>query len=555
MLNQLSVSNFAIAKNLNLIIKPGMTVITGETGAGKSIILDALALALGDRTDAGVVRHGEQKADISAAFDLSTLPGAKHWLTENDLDEGDECILRRVITAEGRSRGYINGRPAPMQQLRQLGEMLIDIHSQHEHQSLLRKDKHQAFLDAFAQCEALTEAVATAFRQWQKSQSKLEELQSSSEERDARQQLISFQVQELDNLSLREGEIEALESEQSLLANAGEVIHTGHQVISLCSEQEASIADQLSAAMHQLGQLSQNSAIEEAASLLEEARIQVEEASTTLRNFVDNLDTDPARLQEVEDRLSTAYQLARKHRVNPEDLPALLEKLAQELSAYENGEESIDVLTQQTARLAETYQTQAESLSTKRRAAAERLNQAITAQLKTLHMPSVTFCTELTPTTKFSVHGLETTEFLVSMNPGQPAKPLVKVASGGELSRISLAIQVILAQSTVIPTLVFDEVDVGIGGGTAEVVGRLLQGLGRQGQILCVTHLPQVASCGHHHLHVSKTIQEGQTESSIVYLESNHRTEEVARMLGGMDITETTRKHAEEMLTTASTEG
>ena len=553
MLNQLSVSNFAIAKHLNLIIKPGMTVITGETGAGKSIVLDALALALGDRADAGVVRHGEEKADISATFDLSALPEAQAWLREQDLDEGDECILRRVITTEGRSRGYINGRPAPMQQLRNFGEMLIDIHSQHEHQSLLRKDRHQNLLDAFGQTAELAETVSTTFKQWQKCQSRLEELQSSSDERTARLQLISYQLQELENLGLAPGEVELLEKEQILLSNAGELIQAGHQVVSLCTEQETSICDQLRTATHLLGHHNQSPSLEEAMNLLEEARIQVEEASNTLRNFVESLDTDPRRLQEVEDRLSTAYQLARKHRVAPGELVDAQAKLEEELQAYENGDESIEALTHQTEQLAKEFSTHAARLSEMRRLAAKELDQAITKQLKTLHMPSVTFCTELASTNKFTVGGMETTEFLVSMNPGQPAKPLAKVASGGELSRISLAIQVILAQSTTIPTLVFDEVDVGIGGGTAEIVGRLLQQLGNQGQILCVTHLPQVASCGEHHLHVSKTIQNGQTESSIQYLSAQAREEEVARMLGGMDITETTRKHAREMLDHAST--
>ncbi|PIE43155.1 MAG: DNA repair protein RecN [Gammaproteobacteria bacterium] len=552
MLTHLTVTNFAIAKQIDLSFQAGMTVITGETGAGKSIILDALGLALGDRADAGVVRHGESRADISASFDLARLTETKSWLAAHDLSDEQQCILRRVITKEGRSRGYINGQPVPMQQLRLVGEKLIDIHSQHEHQSLLRKENHLKLLDSFAHAEPLAKSVNIAYKTWSESAEKLAELQSSSDEKEARMQLVRYQLQELDQLDLQPGEIEALEKEQALQANVGQLIQSSQQVAHICSESDEAITSQLAYTLTILTNANANSdSVNEAIAMLTEAQIQVEEASASLRRFSDNLEVDPTRLAEIEDRLSTVYQLSRKHKVLPEQLVDVQARLRGQIKEYENGDANIATLSQQTQKYSDQYRTLAEQLSQKRRQQAARLDQAITRQLKALHMPSVTFQTRLESTNSFTANGLESIEFTVSMNPGQPPKALAKVASGGELSRISLAIQVIIVNSATIPTLVFDEVDVGIGGATAEVVGRLLRQLGDQGQIVCVTHLPQVAAIGSHHLKVSKSIDGGETTSSLDYLNEQARTEEVARMLGGIEITEKSLAHAREMLETA----
>ncbi len=526
-----------------------MTVITGETGAGKSIILGALGLALGDRADAGVVRYGESRADISATFDVSGLSETKSWLTEHDLNDGDECILRRVITREGRSRGYINGRPTPMQHLRLVGEMLIDIHSQHEHQSLLRKENHLKLLDSFAHAEPLARSVSAAYKAWSEAAGKLAALQSDSDEKEARIQLIKYQLQEFDQLNLQPGEIESLEKEQALQANAGQLIQSSRQAVQMCTENDESISSQLAHTLSVLtGMNSDSEPVNEAVSLLTEAQIQIEEASASLRHFSDSLEIDPGRLEEIENRLSTVYQLSRKHKVHPEQLSDVHKQLREQIEQYENSDENIEKLTRLTQELDSQYREHAEKLGKARRKQADRLDKAITRQLKELHMPSVTFQTRIEPGSKFTANGLESAEFTVSMNPGQPPKSLAKVASGGELSRISLAIQVIIANSATIPTLVFDEVDVGIGGATAEVVGRLLRQLGDQGQIFCVTHLPQVASIGEHHLKVSKSVNGEETASSLDYLNEQERTGEVARMLGGIEITEKSLAHAREML-------
>ncbi len=551
MLTQLTVDNLAIADHLELFFEQGMSVITGETGAGKSIILDALGLTLGDRADSGLVRHGADRADISAVFDISNLPEAREWLKKFDLNSDNECILRRVITSEGRSRGYINGQPNSLNNLRELGEMLIDIHSQHEHQSLLKKETHRRLIDEFGGLKALTQEVASDYKQWSEQAQKLEQLQGGQDERTARLQLLEFQVKELDNLNLAEAELQELEKEQQSLSHAEQLLNSGHQVLQICSEGETTAQSMLSHALHTLESLPvQHESLSEAQNLLSEAMIQLEEASHSIRGFVDHFEIDPARLQEVDERLSSSYQLARKHRIAPEQLPTLHQRLSEELKSLGNGDGNIEAIEEETAQRAERYRHSAEKLSKARAKTALKLDKSITRQLAELGMPSVKFITQVTPLAgnTFSRLGLEDIEFLVSANPGQPPKPLNKVASGGELSRVSLAIQVVTAQTSTIPTLVFDEVDVGIGGATAEVVGRLLRTLGQNGQVLCVTHQPQVASQGHHHLFVSKRVYKKETHSSINRLNGEDRTQEVARMLGGVNITEQTLAHAREML-------
>ena len=553
MLTQLSVNNFAIAESVNIELKQGMTVLTGETGAGKSIILDALGLTLGDRADTSMVRHGQEKAEISAVFDLNTLSDAEDWLKQRDLDDDKQCILRRVITAEGRSRAYINGQPSSLQNLKDIGEQLIDIHSQHEHQSLLKKDNHRDILDTYAHCEAQSQDVAATYKHWSKALQRLEQLASNQDEMQARLQLLSFQVEELSQLGLEDGEVQAMEKEQTRLANAEQLLSKAHEAHQLCAADDNNIEQMISQAVNALHDLpGETNELNDALSILSEAQIQVSEAASSIRHFIDGFELDPERLNYIEERLSLCYQLARKHRCNPEDLPQILEKLQLEYDSYAHGDQNLEQLEADVKALEADYLKTAKLQRSLRTEAAAKLEQEIGDQLKRMDMPSVKLKVSLTSLDKrnYSANGIDSIEFLISTNPGQPPKPLSKVASGGELSRISLAIQVVIAQGSHIATLVFDEVDVGIGGATAEIVGRLLRQLGEKGQVICVTHLPQVASQGHQHFFISKQEQDGTVRSSIDALNDQERTEEIARMLGGVNITESTLAHASEMLAT-----
>ncbi|WP_303291079.1 DNA repair protein RecN [Marinobacter sp. SS5-14b] len=550
MLTQLTVSNYAIAERVELQFNKGMTALTGETGAGKSIVLDALSLAMGGRADAGAVRHGASRADITACFDISRIPEASEWLESHDLDEKNECILRRTISKDGRSKAFINGQPCPLSQLKELGGLLMDIHSQHQHQSLLRKDTHRKLLDEFAGAEQLAEQTEAAWKAWNQTNRKLEQRRQNADEAEAKLQLLRYQVEELDRLAIDSGEQEALEQEQGQLSQADTILHSSHQAALLCTEDEASAAQLVRQALHYLEQLPvEVSELADTLQMLSEAQIQISEAGDNLRRFVDDYEADPARLAEVEDRLSAIYQMARKHRISPEELPELHQRLKAELAELDGGEGSLEQLEAELEKQKAGYSELAQRLSTKREQAAAELDQRIALELAQLSMPAVQFITNLSRNEQDEpgLHGMEEVEFLVSANPGQPARPLAKVASGGELSRISLAIQVVVAQTSTTPTLVFDEVDVGIGGGTAEVVGRLLRALGSNGQVLCVTHLPQVAAQCHQHLFVSKFTDKEATFSRIESLSDQGRIDEVARMLGGVDMTEQTIAHAREM--------
>jgi len=550
MLTQLTVSNYAIAERVELQFSQGMTALTGETGAGKSIVLDALGLAMGGRADAGAVRHGAKRADITATFDVSRISEARQWLEAHELDDDDGCILRRVISKDGRSRAYINGQPCPLTHLKDLGSTLMDIHSQHQHQSLLKKETHRRLLDEFAQAESLAGDTRQAWKAWNATRQRLQERQQNADEAEARIQLLRYQVEELDRLALEENEQEALETEQSQLSHAEGVLHNCHQATLLCTEDDTSAAMLVRQALQQLEQLPvEVPALTDTIQMLNEAQIQISEAGDNLRRFVDDYEADPARLAEVEERLSAIYQMARKHRIAPENLPELHQSLARELASLDEGEGSIEKLEAELESQRGDFDKAAADLSEARRAAAANLDQRIADELAQLSMPAVQFVTHLNRNKdeEPAPHGMEEIEFLVSANPGQPARPLAKVASGGELSRISLAIQVVVAQTSTTPTLVFDEVDVGIGGGTAEVVGRLLRSLGENGQVICVTHLAQVAAQCHQHLFVSKFTDLDATFSKIENLDDTGRVSEVARMLGGVDMTEHTIAHAREM--------
>ncbi len=553
MLVHLSISNFAITESLEVELQPGMTVLTGETGAGKSIMLDALGLTLGDRTDSGVVRAGAERADIHAEFDISQIPRARQWLQERELLAGDECRLRRVITKEGRSRAYINGQPATVQDVRELGELLIDIHSQHAHQSLLKKPYQRELLDAFAGATELCSALSDDCSHYQKLNKRLTQLESQLDEQSAQEQLLRYQLEELDRLAIQPGEVEELEIEQKQLANAEQILSTNHHSLALCREGEVNAMGILQQALSSLtgcqhGHPSQEAAI----SLLESARIQIEEAASELQRVTDETELDPQRLQQVEERLDAIYQTARKHRIQPEELPGLQESLQEQLDTLDATDEKLDALRSERDTALANYRKKAEKLSKQRRSAAAKMKKSIEAKLSELAMKHCQIEFAITPLDSDQPHnhGDEDIEILIRSNPNAAMGPLHKIASGGELSRISLAIQVVTAQVATVPTVVFDEVDVGIGGATAEIVGQLLHDLGSRSQVLCVTHQAQVASQGDQHILVQKTGDQNSVRTELHALGDDQKIEEIARMLGGIAITENTLAHAREMLAT-----
>lgn len=548
MLTHLQVNDFTLVNQLNLDFGAGLTVLTGETGAGKSILLDALGLALGDRAEADKVRAGAACAEVTACFDIDRLAHVRRWLEEADL-QAEECIVRRVVTSEGRSRAYINGQMVTLTQLRALGDRLLDIHSQHEHQSLLQSATHRRLLDDFGQHQTLAGDLKSAFTRWQALQATADQVRNNSAELDARYQLLSYQVGELDQLELSAGELEHLENRQRQLANAAQIQQSCRTVADLCSEGENSVLDRLHHSLQLIHNLPYKSAhMAEVETMLQNALIQVEEGSHELQREMSAADDQDDSLLEIEQRLSAIYDIARKHRVAPESLAALHEQLAQELQGLQSGDERLAELDAECAEALQRYRELAAKLSAQRVKAAKALAKAVSQQLTSLAMAHSRFEIALTPLEEPSRWGAETVEFLISTIPGQPAKTLAKVASGGELSRISLAIQVVVAKTSIIPTLVFDEVDAGIGGATGDVVGRMLRQLGESAQVLCVTHLAQVASKAHHHLRVEKTVSKKGAATSITALEGEAKVLEIARMMGGAVESQQSLAHAREML-------
>jgi DNA repair protein RecN (Recombination protein N) len=550
MLTQLRIHDFAIVEAVELDLATGLTAVTGETGAGKSILVDAIGLLLGDRADSSAVRLGAERTDISAVFDLEQLPAVRVWLSERDLDAQQECHLRRVIASNGRSRNYINGVPQPAQALRELGELLVDIHGQHEHQSLLRRDNQRQLLDNQAGHQPLAAEVERDFQTWNQLRRQLRDLQQASNERDARIDILRYHLRELAALKLAEGEITELESEQKRLAHASQLLETGQRLLAwLTDGDEAAISDQLNQTLRELDALQRlDPQLSPVGELLNAALIQIQEATSELRSYVQALDLDPAHLTRVEQRLTAAHQLARKHRIAPEELPALQARFVAELDTLEHSETRLESLQQAVTEALAAYQRHAVALSACRAAAARELGEQISRALAGLGMPGGRFAIALEPLDKPTAGGLEQVEFQVSANPGQPLRPLAKVASGGELSRISLAIQVIAAHATHRPTLIFDEVDTGIGGGVAEVVGAQLRTLGQGRQVLCVTHLPQVAAQAHQQLKVEKQTDDTSTHTRVLALTGAERVTEIARMLGGLELTANTLAHAKEMV-------
>lgn len=547
MLTHISISNYTIVSELEMEFSAGMTVVTGETGAGKSIMLDALGLCLGDRADPKAVRHGCPRAEISASFDLGKIPGARDWLAERDLGTGEEVILRRVVTAEGRSRAYINGSATTLQDCAELGQKLVDIHSQHAHQSLLRKNVQRQLLDNFAAHQPLVSKLEQTASDWLRARRELELLTGSADEHSAREQLLAYQVEELDDLALEAGELAALEAEQKQLANAETILQSAHQALTLVEEQESALQHSL-----QLldAQLHAGDSANNARELLDSAAIQAGEARAEIQAHVDAVEVNPERQSAVERRLEAIYDVARKHRVMPEAVADIHRQLREELQSLADGGQRIEQLHEQMAQLQQAYSKDAAKLSKQRQRAARKLEKAAGEILATLAMEQCRFEIALTARESDVPHpqGSEEVEFLISTNPGSPPQPLAKIASGGELSRISLAIQVVTASAGTVPSMVFDEVDVGIGGAVAEVVGRLLRTLADNAQVLCVTHLPQVAAQGHQHLQVSKQADADSVATQLRQLGDEDKVEEIARMLGGVKITKQTRAHAREML-------
>ena len=552
MLTHILIRDFAIIDALELEFAPGMTVLTGETGAGKSILVDALGLVLGDRADVDVIRHGAEKAEVSAEFDLKDAKDAAAWLRENDLAEDGQCILRRIVGKDGRSRAQINGRSVPLQSLKEIGESLLDIHGQHEHQSLMRAGAQMALLDGYGDHGELLRRTSKLHADWKSAHDKLSSLRTAAGDREARLSLLRHQVNELAALNLKPGEAEAVDAEHKRLAHGGKLMETAQATLdSLYEAEEGSAYQRVSRALVALDAVTElEPKFAEIRKTLAEAEVQIAEAADALRGYLADLDLDPKRLDWLEGRLASLHDLARKHRVEPEQLLAHLETLQTELKQLENSDVALQELEAELKRLEEAYKKTADELHAKRVKTAADLGKKVGAAMQELSMAGGQFKIEVSvpDAARFTPRGLDQVEFTVSANKGQPLKPLAKVASGGELSRIALAIQVIAAQAAAIPSMVFDEVDAGIGGGVAEIVGRQLRTLAAQRQVLCVTHLPQVASQTHQHLRVLKETRGPATLTRIEPLDKKAQVEELARMLGGVVITETTRKHAREMI-------
>ncbi len=551
MLTHIHIKDLAIVTTLEAELGPGMTALTGETGAGKSILVDALGLVLGDRADNGMIRSGCDRAEITAVFRIAEPADANRWLEQHALDAGNECILRRVLDRKSGSRAFINGSPAPLKSLQALGAELVEIHGQHAHQSLLQREQQRRLLDDYAKQNRLCQQVADLYSSWHQAEQELASLRTASSERSERLELLHFQVAELSKLAPVAAELENLDRDQRRLSNASLLLRQCGRVLTELDESEESILMRLSQTGRELEEiLSLEPSLGECREMLENAAIQIQEATSTLRNYAEGIDLNPQRLEEVEIRLGEIHDLARKYRSRPEELPARLIVMEQELEQLEHAGDHLNELESKVVQLSADYLKQASLLSKKRQQAAGRLQKAVTQGIQTLGMPQgeVRIRVERLPAEKASAHGLDRVEFQISANPGHPLQPLARVASGGELSRISLAIQVAAIDCAQVPTLIFDEVDVGIGGGVAEIVGRLLHQLGEERQVLCVTHLPQVAARGHHHLLISKHPEEKSVTTRISELEGEERIQEIARMLGGIDITAKTLSHAGEMV-------
>lgn len=552
MLTHLSIRDFAIVKSLDLDLNQGLTAITGETGAGKSIAIDALGLCLGDRAEAGLVRSGAQKAIVSASFDVSSLENAKAWLTEFDLDDDDSCLIRRVVSAEGRSKAYINGSPVPLQQLKNLGEFLVSVHGQHAHQRLLKTDVQLGHLDSFAEHEALLHQVMHRYNELKHAQNQFKQLSESQQQRDDRKQLLAYQVSELDEFAIQENEFEELEKEHKKLSNSQSLLEeTQLSFHQLYDSEEFNAQSAVQSSLDRLSVLVEHDpSITSIVSILNEAAINIEEAAQELRAYTEQLEIDPLKLQQIEARYSQALELARKHSIPPESLYNTHQELASEYTELAEDESQLETLKVELQELKQAYLDAAIQLSQSRQKSARTLSKQVEKQIQSMNMQHAKFeiLINFDELQSPSLLGQDQVSFMVATNPGQAADRLDKVVSGGELSRIGLAIQVIASSKSHIPTMIFDEVDTGISGPTASIVGQLLRKLGKNTQVMCVTHLPQVAACGHNQMFVTKFTDKQTTETHMISLTESERIDELARLLAGDKLTESAIANAKELL-------
>lgn len=551
MLKALTIQDLAVVRHLDVEFESGLTILTGETGAGKSILIEALGLALGDRADSSMVRASAERAAVSATFDISANAALKAFLRTSDLEDDAECILRRVLGKDGRSRAFCNASPIPIQLLKQIGELLVDIHGQHAHQSLLRRPIQRELLDEFGHCDKALDAVREIYREWRAIQQHLAELSGGGDDVASRIDLLGFQAEEIERLDITAQGLTTLESEHRRIANAARLVD-GYDIAArhVFDTDTSALATALKAlaALRELDKLDDRLA--PLVELLDQAVINLEEVERELNRLRENIDTDPRRLQEIDAQLQAIQDVARKHRCDAADLPNRLDAIKTELNDLSNREEKIEQLNAALAAAGNAYRKAAGELHSKRTRAAKKMDREISRRLRELGISHGEFGVRVVKSNgEPGPHGDDDIEFLVTANPDLPLRPLKKVASGGELSRISLAIQVATTGSSGIPVLVFDEVDTGVGGATAEVVSQYLKTLAERRQILCITHLPQVASAGDHHLSIDKMVVGGITETAIRCLDAEQRIEEIARMLGGQRITEKAREHARELLT------
>ncbi|MCT8571005.1 DNA repair protein RecN [Glaesserella parasuis] len=553
MLTQLTINNFAIVRHLTLELNEGMSVITGETGAGKSIGIDALGLCLGYRSESSMIRNGADKADISATFSMQPTSPAYLWLKEHELldeDNPQECILRRMFNQEGRSKAFVNNHPIPVSQLRELGQYLIHLNGQHAPQLLLKSEYQLEVVDNYANLHPLLAEMATQYHCWRKLHKQVKNFHQQCQENEARKQLLQYQVEELDEFAIKEGEFEQLEEDHARLANSEQLTELSQSVLNLLSDDNANVDTMLYRAIRDLEELVEvDSQYQSALEMLNEALIQVQEASSEINHLANKIEQDPELLNELDQRISQTMQLARKHHITPDKLWQKHLGLKQELQTLLDFAENEEQLIADEQQAYQQCVELAEKIYHKRVDAGQKLSAQVTKQIKQLAMENGEFFIDIQHNLdKLSANGADFVEFNLRSNLGQNAQPLAKIASGGELSRISLAVQVLTANKLSTPTIIFDEVDVGISGPTATVVGRLLRQLGKKCQVLCVTHLPQVASHGNHHFNVQKQVENNQTETKMSLLTPKERVKALARLLGGEKITDAVLANAQEML-------
>ena len=559
MLTQLSVNNFAIVRHLVLDLEQGMSVITGETGAGKSIAIDALGLCLGYRSESSMIRHGADKADISATFFMQPNSPAYQWLAERELldeENPQECILRRMINLEGRSKAFVNNHPIPASQLRELGQYLIHLNGQHAPQLLLKNEYQLELIDNYANLHADLAEMQQSYQYWRKQYQLRKNYHQQCAENEARKQLLQYQVEELDEFAIKENEFEEMEETHARLSNAESLTELSQSVLEVLSDDNVNADSLIYQAIRDLEDLAEvDTRYQSALDMLNEALIQVQEASSEVRNLADHIEQDPEMLNELDERIAKTISLSRKHHVLPNQLWQHHAKLQQELQELLDHSQNEQTLIEQERAAHQQCVQLAEQISVKRKQAGAKLAEQVTQQIKQLSMENGEFFVDVRfDPKKLSPQGADFVEFNLRSNLGQLMQPLAKIASGGELSRISLAVQVLTANKLSTPTIIFDEVDVGISGSAATTVGKLLRQLGKKCQVLCVTHLPQVASYGHHHFNVQKYVENNQTETQMTHLKEEERISALARLLGGSKITEAVLANAKEMLVLAKQE-